>query len=62
MDAPRFVYVGYVDEHAVLHELRVTEDAVAAAVARGWMALDGSVCAAPVRPRHEPEESNDDSA
>lgn len=62
MDAPRFVYVGYVDEHAVLHELRVTEDAVAAAVARGWMALDDSVCDVAAHQRHDPEESNDDSA
>ena len=55
MTDPRFVTVGFIDEHESVHELRITLDGVTAARERGWMVLDEQTCPTPVHVRTRPD-------
>lgn len=70
MTDPAFVLVGMVDDHGEAHEMRITRDAIPAAMERGWLVLDEAMhgLAVQVRTRPDatgysgPEDDDDDGA
>lgn len=52
---PALIYVGFVDEFGIVHELRLTPDTAPAARARGWMVLDELTCPTPAHVRTRPD-------
>jgi len=52
---PAFIWVGFVDEHEAVHEMRLTADTAPAVRERGWMVLDEAACPTPAHVRTKPD-------